>query len=243
MPVNGSQAFVGIKGARSAGEGFVVEYLFEDLFQKGTLFGHEFPVPAGGQAIQSPLQVSRIPEIAVEMESSQHVLVHDLSVSVGHQLSDQFRIRGGGSRNQVFLQEPGQLLVGIEEIAVLVFPEEGAFLHGIEYFQGFRRAQIARAQDGHLPFQHFAEMGHRDPRSGGGHQVVGMVELVGSLVAADGVFDESEAQIGKFLQDGQGDGGFSAPETLMVNFLAVVGSGPSQEVKQFFSLCVAEIPR
>lgn len=66
-----------------------------------------------------------------------------------------------------------------------------------------------------------------------------MVELVGSLVAADGVSDESEAQIGKFLQDGQGDGGFSAPETLMVNFLAVVGSGSLPGGQAVFFFCVS----
>ena len=242
VPVNRAQSFVGEKGSRATGKGFVVKGLFVQIEQKLPLLLCQPGIGAACQGIQPAGQVFGIFELPVEMEAAANVALHDAAIAVAGHLFDQLRTKGLGGIDVVFLQKPGKLLVRIENVAVLVRPEEGAAFQAVQHIQCLCRTQQTRAQHGDLALEHFAQVGAADALAGLHHQVVGVVKLVRALVGADGMVEIIEAKGRKSAELSEVNGLFFAAKTLLVNPGAIVGSSCTQAVEHGLAVGIAERP-
>src|SRR6056297_224977 len=139
MPVDGSQSFKGKEGARSSCECFMIKYLFKNLKQQIKLFLNQFLICCRLQAVEGFPQVSGISEISIEMVISFNIFVDDLSVAVCNHFFEQFRFLNQAFRYIILLQKSGQILVGIEYIAVLVFPVKRTVTKSIHNVSRFFR--------------------------------------------------------------------------------------------------------
>ena len=183
-------------------------------------------------------------EVAVEVEPAEAVLGDDVLVAVGQKLGQQRRVLHVLGVQVVLVQEARQVLVGVEHVAVLVLPEQGAGLEGVEHLEAFLRVEQARAEHGHLTFQHFREV--RDVHAAIGfhrHQVVRVVQAVGTLVGPDGMFEVRERHLDEARQVRQRQCALAAGEVLLVNFVAVVAGCGAQTVQDGAALGVGNVAR
>ena len=209
--------------------------MVEDAFVDGLhvfLVGRHQGVVRRGEVGQGGAKGLDVVEVAVEVVPTEAVLRHNVCVAVLHQLGQQGRAGEGLGVDVVLVQEPGQRLVGVQDVAVLVFAEEGAGLQGVEHGQTFRRVEQSCTQNGHLAFEHFGKVRDLDPSIGfDRHEVVRVVQTVLPLVGVDGMFEVLEGHVEESFQLGQGQGAFASGEILLVNLVAVVAGCGAQSVQ------------
>ena len=240
VPVDGAQSLKGIECTRPARKGFVVEYLFKNAENGLCILFHQAFIIGLFQIIKCGLHIARISEIPVKMIPAKLIYVDELPMAVGHQLFQQC-----GFAHQVFgyvvlPEEPWQLLIGIQHVAVLIFTVKGAVTHGIQNVQRLLCTRITRAEHSHLALEHFAQMFNRDAVFVIAHQVVGMIEMVRPAVGLDGVL--------QVLQGGTDEAGNAfelknrsfAAKAVLVDTGAVDAAGAAKGIGDFFTVEVVD---
>ena len=158
MPVDAAEALVGVHGAGAAGEGVVLEDGFEHVEHGLAVPRHGLaPALLLGEAIEGRGQVGRVPQVALEAAHAERVARDDGRVLRLEQLAQEWH----GARlfigHHVPLQKPGQLLLGIEEEALLVRAMEAALEEAREHPDGFGRLDDAGGEGGDLALEHLLQ--------------------------------------------------------------------------------------
>ena len=186
----------------------------------------------------------QVVEVAVEVESAQAILGDDVLVAVCQKLGQQRRVFHSLGVQVVLVQEARQVLVGVEHVAVLVLPEQGAGLEGVKHGEAFVRIEQSRAEHGHLTFQHFRQVHdvHAAVRFHG-HQVVRVVQPVGPLVGLNRVLEVRQRHFHETREVRQGQRALAAGEVLLVNLVTVVAGCGAQPVQDGAALGVGNDAR
>ena len=144
VPIDGAESLVAEEGAGAAGEGLVVEDALVDGFNLLLLGGHKWLV-LSGQRSQGCAKRLDVVEVAVEVESAVAVLRHDVAVARRHERGEELGALDSGRIHVVLVEEAGQVLVGVEDVAVLVLPKQGAGLEGVEHREALARGSVGRS--------------------------------------------------------------------------------------------------
>ena len=175
------------------------------------------------------------------MESAVAILGDDVAVALRHERGEQLGPGHGRRIDVVLVEEAGERLVGVEDVAVLILTEEGAGLEGVEHREALLGVQLAGAQDGDLALEHLGQVGDLDAAIGlHGHQIVGVVQAVAPLVGGDAVLHMAEGHPDEGVQVGELESGLLTREVLLVNLLAVVAGGLTQPIEDGTALGIGD---
>ena len=218
----------------------MVEDALIDGFNLLLLGGHKGLV-LSGQRGQGSAERLDVVEVAVEVESAVAILRDDVAVAFRHERGEELGSGHGRRVDVVLVEEAGEGLVGVEDVAVLVLAEKGTGLEGVEHGEALLGVQLAGAQDGDLALEHLGQVGDLDATIGlHGHEVVGVVQAVAPLVGGDAVLHMAKGHPDEGVEVGELEGGLLTGEVLLVNLLAVVTGGLAQPVEDGAALGVGD---
>ena len=243
MPIDGTESLVAEEGAGAAGEGLVVEDALVARFNLLLIGGHKGLV-LSGQRSQGSAKRLDVVEVPVEVESAVAILRDDVAVAFRYERGEELGSLDSGRLHVVLVEEAGEGLVGVEDVAVLVLAEKGTGLEGVEHGETLLWVQLAGAQDSDLALEHLWEVVNLDAAIGlHGHEVVGVIQAVAPLVGGDAVLHMAKGHPDEGVEVGELEGGLLAGEVLLVNLLAVVTGGLAQPVEDGAALGVGDRPR